>query len=395
MTDNGSKGCASSVGLLLVVPSAPTLTFSPRLTPPHTRTPDHARGPATLGYRWPAEWEPHAATWLSWPHNRATWPAQLERVEASLAMMVRALAPHEAVRINVQSDAHAAHVQRILKDAGAWHPAVRLHRLPTDDAWIRDYGPLFVTREEAETPLAATAWRFNSWGRKYPPWRRDASAAVRMAAVLDVPAFESDLVLEGGALDTNGASLLLASRSSFLDPRRNPGCTLEDVEIWLRCFLGAQAVVWLDVQLAGDDTDGHVDTFARFAAEATVLLATEDNPADANFAPLREARAQLQAVRLPDGRPLRLVPLPMPAPLVQHRQRLPASYANFYIANGVILCPAYGDPADAEARRVLAGCFPHRAVVPVPCADMVWGLGALHCLTQHVPATSSRTARRG
>ncbi len=353
-----------------------------------SRAPEHAGSPAALGYRWPAEWEPHAATWLSWPHNRATWPDQMERVEAAFAQMVRALAPHEAVHVNVQSAAHARHVRRCLKENGAWSEAVRLHCLPTDDAWVRDYGPLFVTRseEEHEAPLAATTWRFNSWGEKYPPWRRDAAAAARMTEALGVPSFSANLVLEGGALDTNGAGLVLASRPSLLHPRRNPGLSEKEAEAHLRRFLGAEAVVWLDARLAGDDTDGHVDTFARFVAEDAVLLAAEANPADANHAPLRSAHVRLRAATLPDGRPLRLVALPMPAPLITDGQRLPASYANFYVANGVVLCPAYGDPADAEARRVLAGCFPGRAVVLIPCAEVVWGLGALHCLTQQVPA---------
>ncbi len=332
----------------------------------------------------PAEWEPHAGTWLSWPHNRATWPRRLDQVEHVFVEMARALASHEAVHVNVQDTTHAAHVRRLLDAAGVNRPAVTLHVLPTDDAWIRDYGAIFVTRErDGRRERATTVWRFDSWGEKYPPWDRDDAAAARMAAHVRAPVFEGGLVLEGGAVETNGAGLLLTTRTCL--PSRS-SVSIPEIEQRLKDFFGAEHVAWLDGSLAGDDTDGHIDTLARFVAPDHVLAVAERDASGANYAVTRRNLAALRALRLPGGRPLRVTPLPMPAPLVEGGQRLPASYANFYIANGVVLAPVYDDPADAEAVRVLEACFPERRVVPIGCRALVWGLGALHCLTQQIPA---------
>lgn len=353
-------------------------------TPPTSDFPPGT--PAAQGYRLPAEWEPHAGTWLSWPHNRSTWPHQLEVVEEAFAAMVRALAPHEAVHVNVLDEAQAARVRRRCDAAGVTG-SVHLHVLPTDDAWIRDYGALVVVRDRAgRRERAATTWTFNSWGEKYPPWEHDDAAAGHMAALLGLPVFEGGLVLEGGAIDVDGAGLLLTTRSCLLPPRRNPGWNEQAVTGRLRAFFGAERVLWLDGRLAGDDTDGHVDTMARFVAAGRVLAVASDRADDPDRDVTQANLETLRAARTPRGERLEVLRLPAPAPVYDAGARLPASYANFYVANGVVLVPTYRDAADEEAVGVIGRCFPERRVVAIDCRDVVWGLGALHCLTQQIPA---------
>ena len=343
--------------------------------------------PAALGYRMPAEWAPHAATWLSWPYNPETWPGEghLERAERVLAQAVGALRSGEDVRINVLDGEHEAHVRRLLAgQEGAAYP-VHFHRIPTNDAWCRDHGAIFVVREEESGRLAATDWGYNAWGGKYPPFDLDNEVPRQMADLLDVRRFEGGMVLEGGSVEVNGAGLLLTTEACLLNPNRNPGWTQPQIEARLREMLGVQEILWLEGELEGDDTDGHIDNLARFVAEDTVVAIAEDDPADVNHAPLQDNLGRLEAMTTTDGRPLRVVALPMPAPVYVGDNRLPASYANFYIGNRVVLLPTYGDVNDHVAQDRLQALFPERRIVGLDCTDVAVGLGAFHCLTQQVP----------
>ncbi len=343
--------------------------------------------PAQMGYRMPAEWEPHQAVWLSWPHNRDSWPGKFETVEPAVARAVAALQHSETVRINVLDAAHEAQVRALLVAHEAGTRNVIFHHFPTNDAWCRDHGAIFVVRERAgRRELAATHWGYNAWGGKYPPYDLDQDIPRLMAEVLAAPRFESGMVLEGGSIETNGAGVLMTTEQCLLNSNRNPGMTRAQIEQRLRDFLGVQTILWLGEGIAGDDTDGHIDDITRFAAEDTVITVVEDDPADANYAALRDNLRRLEAMRLPDGRKLRIIRLPMPAPVVYDGRRLPASYANFYIGNTVVLAPVFNCAQDARALATLGECFPRRRVVGIDCTDLVWGLGAFHCLTQQVPA---------
>jgi agmatine deiminase len=340
--------------------------------------------PAALGYRMPAEWEPHQGTWLSWPHNRSSWPDRFEPVEPAYAEIVRALAVGETVHVNVLDADHGRHVSGLLERAGVVGD-IRLHEFPTNDAWCRDHGAIFVVRQGAEAPLLALDCDYNAWGGKYPPYDLDNLIPGRMAAYLGVPTFRAGMILEGGSIDVNGQGTVLTTEQCLLNPNRNPAMDRVRIERRLMDLLGVSQVLWLGDGIAGDDTDGHVDDLTRFVDRNTVVTVIEDDRDEVNYAPLRENRARLDRMRLADGSPLRVVELPMPAPRFIAGQRLPASYANFYIANHAVLLPVFGDDMDAEAGRILAPLFPGRRIVPVDCSDIVYGLGTIHCLTQQVP----------
>jgi agmatine deiminase len=335
------------------------------------------------GFRMPAEWAPHSATWFSWPHNPDTWPGQLAGAEQALAFAVAALSAYEHVYINVLNDAHAEHVRRLLP-AQTRLEAVSFEPIPTNDAWCRDHGAIFVHDHDGQ--LTALNFRFNAWGDKYPPYDLDDAVPPQMAARLGVPVVAVDHVLEGGSVDVNGAGAVLTTRQCLLHPNRNPGRSQGEIEALLHEYLGAEQVFWLGDGIVGDDTDGHVDDITRFVSEDTVITAVEPDPADANHAPLAANREALDDFRLADGRPLQVVELPMPEPLLLGGQRLPASYANFYIANGLVLVPVFDCDRDADALAIIEGCFPGRRVMGIDCRDVVVGLGTLHCLSQQVPA---------
>lgn len=344
--------------------------------------------PSDLGYRLPAEWEPQQAVWLSWPHNRNSWPGKFEPVEPIMARAVAALATSETVRINVLDASHEGHVREVLAAHRTPHANVVFHHFPTNDAWCRDHGAIFVVREhEGRREMAATDWDYNAWGGKYPPFDLDIEIPRRMAEALGVPRFDGGMVLEGGSIEVNGEGVLLTTEQCLLNPNRNPQLSKTEIEQRLRDFLGVHTILWLGEGIVGDDTDGHVDDLTRFVAADTVVTVVEDDPADDNYKPLQDNLKRLADMRLPDGRPpLRVVPLPMPRPVFHEGQRLPASYANFYIGNAVVLAPLFNCDRDAEALAVLQRCFPARRVVGIDCTDLVWGLGTFHCLTQQVPA---------
>ncbi|HYE58928.1 MAG TPA: agmatine deiminase family protein, partial [Rhodothermales bacterium] len=322
-------------------------------------------------FRMPAEWDRHRATWFSWPHSVETWPDELPEVEAALAFAAKALARHEPVHVGTLGPEHRKHIGALL-DAQGVRGEVIFHDVPTDDAWARDHGAIFV--KDAAGALTATVWGFNSWGGKYP-YDRDALVAREMATIFSAPVVEGGIILEGGSIEVNGAGTLLTTEACLLNPNRNPGLTKADIEARLADLLGATHVVWLGDGIAGDDTDGHIDDLTRFVDAETVVTVMEEDPADVNFDPLRENFERLRGARLPSGKPFRIETLPMPAPVISKGERLPASYANFYVANGVVLLPVFGDINDRLAVETMGRLFPGREIVPVPCREVVWGLG--------------------
>jgi len=352
-------------------------------------TSDQDIWPSALGYRLPAEWAPHEATWLSWPHNRDSWPGVFAGVEPAMVEFVRALAECEPIHINVLHAEHERHVRKLL--ATAVPPErLRLHRFPTNDAWARDHGAVFVTRATPEEPRLAVDFDYNAWGGKYPPFDLDRQIGLQMAEALGVPRFaRPGIVLEGGSIEVNGEGALLTTEQCLLNPNRNPTLTRADIERLLRDAFGVDEVLWLGEGIEGDDTDGHIDDLTRFVARETVVTVVEPNRADPNHAPLAANRRLLDTLRV-GGRPLTVVELPMPTPQYLTDQRLPASYANFYVANDAVLVPVFGCPQDDAACGLLRECFPGRRVVPIDCRVLIAGLGALHCLTQQVPAVPVR-----
>jgi agmatine deiminase len=343
--------------------------------------------PAQLGYRMPAEWEPHRGTWLSWPHKAASWPGKFGPVPGIFATMVRALADREEVHINVAGPAMEGSVRALLTDQGAEAGNVYFHHNPTNDAWCRDHGPIFLQRTHAgHREQAIIDWGYNAWGGKYPPYDLDDVVPTRIGAELGLPVFEPGIVMEGGSIDVNGRGTLLTTEACLLNPNRNPQLDRARIEQYLRDYLGVAKILWLGDGIAGDDTDGHVDDLTRFVDERTVVTVVEHDPADDNYAPLQENLERLRGMTDQDGRALRVVTLPMPRALRYEGQRLPASYANFYIANGIVLLPTYDPPRDEEAFATLRSLFPGRDVVGIDCTDLVWGLGAIHCVTQQWPA---------
>ncbi len=338
--------------------------------------------PASLGYRMPAEWEPHAATWLSWPRRDGiSFPDSYDRVVPTLRALVEALLESENVHINVCDEAHAAEVRAAL--AGLPNDRLSLQLIPTNEPWCRDHGPIFLTRQE-EPRMVIVDWDYNAWGGKYPPCDLDDVVPTRVAEMLQLPVYYPRMILEGGSIDVNGAGLLLTTESCLLNPNRNPELTREVIETRLRDYLGVREILWLGDGIEGDDTDGHVDDLTRFVSERTVVTVVEEDPADPNYAPLQENLKRLSGLTA-GGRSLEIGQLPMPSRIDRGDLRLPASYANFYIANTSVLLPTFADPNDERAAEVLQRAFPTRRIVPIDCRELIWGLGAFHCLTQQQP----------
>jgi agmatine deiminase len=351
--------------------------------------------PRELGYRMPAEWEPHDATWLAWPHNPGDWPGKFQAISWLYAEIVRLLSAHELVHLIVEDAKAEQRVRGILERAGANLDRVSIHQWPTNRGWTRDSGAIFVRNREGR--VAVTNWRFNAWA-KYSDWQLDDQVPGRVAALLGVPEWqpaikledghEHRIVLEGGSLDVNGAGTLLTSEECQLSEvqQRNPGVSRDKLEQVFHDFLGIDQTIWLNRGLAGDDTHGHIDDITRFVAPATIVTAVEPDTNDTNHAPLAENLERLRAARTLDGKQFTLVELPLPRPVIFRGQRLPASYANFYIANGLILVPTFHDSNDRVALNILAEVFPGREVIGIHSVDLVWGLGTLHCMTQQQPA---------
>ncbi|HVZ82779.1 MAG TPA: agmatine deiminase family protein [Terracidiphilus sp.] len=350
--------------------------------------------PRELGFRMPAEWERHEATWLAWPHNREDWPGKFGPIPWLYAEIVRLLVAHERVHIVVEDAAAEKRVQGILQRAGADLAQVDFHRWLTDRVWTRDSGPIFVRDRKGN--VAVTNWRFNAWA-KYDDWHNDDKLPGHAASLLRLlqwqPMVEAGgrarrVVLEGGSIDTDGQGTLLTTEECLLSgvQQRNPGVGRAQLERIFSDYLGIDRVIWLGRGIAGDDTHGHVDDITRFVGPGTVVTAVEPDASDPNHEPLVENLVRLKAARTAEGKQLAIVELPLPHPVIFRGQRLPASYANFYIANGVVLMPTFHDPNDRVALNTLAEVFPDREVIGIHAVDLVWGLGTLHCMTQQQPA---------
>jgi agmatine deiminase len=342
-----------------------------------------AQNPAALGYRMPAEWEPHAATWLSWPRREGiSFPDSFDGVLPALRAMVEALIESEQVCINVGNDVHEAEARAVLR--GLSMERITFYRVPTNEPWCRDHGPIFLIRQ-AEPKLAIVDWDYNAWGGKYPPCNLDEVVPTRIAQILDRPVFYPRMILEGGSIEVNGAGSLLTTESCLLNQNRNPNLGRVEIERRLRDYLGVQEILWLGEGIEGDDTDGHIDDLARFVSENTVVTVVEKSREDKNYEPLQENLARLREMRI-GNRKIDIITLPMPKKIVREGQRLPASYVNFYIANSCVLLPTFADPNDEIASSILQNLFADRHVIGIDCRELIWGLGTFHCLTQQQPA---------
>jgi agmatine deiminase len=341
--------------------------------------------PASLGFRMPAEWEPQKAVWLSWPHKRASWPGRFRPIPYVFADIVAKISRFEGVAINCAAALQPRAV-RLCTKAGADMARVRFYDHPTNDAWCRDHGPIFV-RHARTGQVAVTDWAYNAWGGKYPPYDLDNTIPPLVARKLRMRRFENDMILEGGSIDVNGAGVLLTSEQCLLHKNRNPKLSRSQIEGHLKAFLGVSEILWVGEGIEGDDTDGHIDDMTRFIRADAFVTCVEPNGREANHRILAENRERLQGFRTPSGGRYAIVDLPMPRPMAFDGQRVPASYANFLIVNGAVLVPTFRQKTrDAEACGILAGCFPGREIVPVDCHDLIWGLGTLHCISQQQPA---------
>ncbi len=355
---------------------------------------DNARlDSGNLDWRLPAEWERHEATWIGWPHNTTDWPGKMATIQLVYGEIVRKLSDSELVRILVNDKAHEVKARRILDKLGALKDCVEFVRIPTNRGWTRDSGPIFLKQDDVPSQISIAGFQFNAWAR-YSDWQKDNRIPERVASKFDFPLIPVTLqsravVLEGGSIDVNGQGTLLTTEECLLDENvqsRNPGYVRQDYEAVFQKYFGVSQVLWLGKGIVGDDTHGHLDDLCRFVDPYTVVLCQEANPSDENYHALAENRERLEGMRCEDGRKIGIVTLPMPAPLYFDGQRLPASYANFYIANSVVLVPTFNDPNDRIALGVLSELFPDRTVVGIHAVDLVWGFGAIHCLTQQQPA---------
>lgn len=339
--------------------------------------------PKKTGYSFPAEWAKHEATWLSWPHKEASWPGKIEMIYAPYCAFIKLVAEGEKVRINVRDEAMKADAIAHLQKAGADLSQIEFYFNESNDAWCRDHGPAFVLKGKEK---AVVDWGYNAWGGKYPPFDLDDVIPTKIAKHLNLPLFTPDIVMEGGSVEFNGAGTILTTTACLLNENRNPHLTKEQIEQYLLEFYGAEQVLWLGDGIVGDDTDGHVDDITRFVNEDTVLTVVESNPLDENYLLLQENLEALKNMRLLNGKPLNIVELPMPSPVIYEDTRLPASYANFYIANAAVIVPTFRDVNDEKALEIIRGVFPDRKVVGIDSTDIIWGLGSFHCLSQQEPA---------
>jgi len=342
--------------------------------------------PADLGYYFPAEFAPHTATWLSWPHKEASWPGKIDTIYPAYAAFIKIVARGEKVNINVSNEAMKAFALAHLEKAGVDLSQVKFHFFPTNDAWCRDHGPAFLINPTATEKKAVVKWNYNAWGDKYPPYDLDNLIPFKIAAHLGIPCFTPEIVMEGGSVEFNGTGTLLTSKACLLNENRNPNLTQVQIEKYLCDYYGVRNILWVGDGILGDDTDGHIDDITRFVNQNTVLTVVEENKLDENHLLLEENLKLLKKMRLEDGKQLNVVELPMPGVKYHEDQRLPASYANFYIANEAVVVPTFRDENDQKAMDIISGCFPDRKVVGVDSLDIIWGLGSFHCLSQQEPA---------
>jgi agmatine deiminase len=342
--------------------------------------------PKDLGYFFPAEFALHEATWLSWPHKEASWPGKIQSIFPNYALFIKELTKGELVRINVADEQMKQfaleHLQKINIDLSR----IEFYFHSTNDAWCRDHGPAFLINPNAEQKKLIVDWGYNAWGDKYPPYDLDDVIPTKIAQHFKLPVYHPGIVMEGGSVEFNGAGTLLTSTACLLNPNRNPHLNQEQIEDFLRNFYGIEQVLWVDEGIIGDDTDGHIDDTVRFVNEDTVLTVVESNKQDENYELLQHNLRQLKGMRLLNGKQLNIVELPMPDAVIYEDQRLPASYANFYIANKSVIVPTFRSPKDEMALKIIQNCFSSREVVGIDSTDIIWGLGSFHCLSQQEPA---------
>lgn len=344
--------------------------------------------PKELGYHFPAEWEKHTATWLSWPHKEASWPGKLESVFDVYVQFIKALTEGERVCINVNDVAMKALALRHLQKGNVDLSKVELYLHPTDDAWCRDHGPAFLVHSHitAVPRKVIVDWGYNAWGGKYPPFDQDDVIPTLIAGHYGIPVFHPGIVMEGGSVEFNGKGTVLTTTACLLNPNRNPHLNQAQIEQKLHDYYGIDHVLWLGDGIVGDDTDGHIDDITRFVNADTVVTVVEENKADENYELLQENLKTLSQLRVESGKQINVIELPMPSPVIFENQRLPASYANFYIGNAAVVVPTFRDKNDDKALSILQGCFPDRKVIGLDSTDIIWGLGSFHCLSQQEPA---------
>lgn len=344
------------------------------------------QNPKSQGYRMPAEWEKHEATWLSWPKDPITWPDRVNAAQEVFCQMISALTPHEKVHLLVDSEEVELELKQKFASRDIVMPSLIFHRLKTVDSWIRDYGPNFIVKEsKGKKTLAYNHWIFNAWGNKYESLKQDNAIPAQLQNYLKLEMFEPGIVLEGGSIDVNGCGSLLTTEQCLLNHNRNPQLTKIEIEEILKHQLGVEQILWLGEGIAGDDTDGHIDDITRFVSENTIVTVIEEDKQDPNYQPLQDNLKRLKLMKNLDGKPFEIVTLPMPGAVESDEGRLPASYGNFYIANNVVLVPIFKHAHDELALTTLQKLFPKRKVIGIDCRDLVWGMGAIHCVTQQQP----------
>ncbi len=337
------------------------------------------------GFFFPAEWHPHIATWLSWPHKEESWPGKIGMIYPRYCEFIKILTEGELVRINVVDEQMKAFAKGQLLAAGVELNKVEFFEFPTNDAWCRDHGPAFLINPETKQ-RAIVDWGYNAWGNKYPPFDLDDVIPTKIAERFGLPVYHPGIVMEGGSVDFNGEGTVLTTTACLLNENRNPHLNQQQIEGYLRNYYGVEQVLWLGDGIVGDDTDGHIDDITRFVNSDTVVTVIEENKNDENYHILQENLETLKTMRLLNGKQLNIVELPMPDPVIYQDQRLPASYANFYIANNAVIMPTYRCANDQRALDILQQCFPARRVVGIDSTDIIWGLGSFHCLSQQEPS---------
>ncbi|MBK0378370.1 agmatine deiminase family protein [Mucilaginibacter segetis] len=345
---------------------------------------DYLPSTIDLKFHFPAEWAPHTATWLSWPHKEASWPGKLDMIYSKYAEFIKVLTQGEIVRINVADEQMATFAKQQLQAVGADLSKVEFFEFPTNDAWCRDHGPAFLVNYDTKEK-AIVDWGYNAWGDKYPPYDLDDVIPTKIGKHFNLPVYHPGIVMEGGSVDFNGAGTVLTTTACLLNKNRNPNLNQKQIEEYLQKYYGVEQVLWLGDGIIGDDTDGHIDDITRFVNTDTVVTVVEENKQDENYHILQENLATLKTMRLLNDKQLNIIELPMPDPVIYDGQRLPASYANFYIGNAAVVVPTYRCKNDDKALEILQGCFPERKVVGIDSTDIIWGLGSFHCLSQQEP----------
>ncbi|MFM9909414.1 MAG: agmatine/peptidylarginine deiminase [Chitinophagaceae bacterium] len=341
--------------------------------------------PQQLGYYFPAEFAPHAATWLSWPHKEASWPGKIHTIYPYYCQFIKELIKGERVCINVNDEVMKAFAIEQLQLAGADAGKVEFYFHPTNDAWCRDHGPAFLINPNAEQKKVIVDWDYNAWGGKYPPHDLDDNIPTLIAKHYNIPVYYPRIIMEGGSVEFNGKGTVMTSTACLLNPNRNPQLNQLQIEEYLHHFYGVDQVLWVDEGIVGDDTDGHIDDTVRFINDDTVIAVVEENKTDENYALLQHNLQQLKQMRLLNGKQLNIIELPMPDPLFYEDQRLPCAYANFYIANKSVIVPTFRGSKDDKALQVIQSCFPDRDVIGIDSTEIIWGLGSFHCLSQQEP----------